>query len=241
MSEVWNLVQAERFAEACEVADRELLGGTENLQLILGNKKLALMALQRYDELLDVCDASIRNDLKIISGTSAIDHIFQGMAHWFSGRVEVALVSWQEARRAKYTDAAGGVGPEMLWYYAGLRCNNPKMQNEAIKKLQKMVKRREALNWPGSGAQFLLGEVSGEQLIGSLSENPIRRIRQLCQAAFYQGVVCLRDGDRQGFRDFMLESRSQGPVSRLEFEFYLASEKFCLNADGRPNGPPPLF
>lgn len=240
MSDVWNLVKAERFVEACEAADRELLEEKLNLQIILGNKKLALMALQRYDEVLAVCEALIRKDLKLGFGTSDSNYTFQGMAHWFSGRVEAALVCWQEARRAQYTDAAGGVGPEVLWYYAGLRCNNPKMQNEALKKLQKKVKRREILNWPGSGAQFLLGQISTEQLIGSLSDNPILRIREQCQAAFYRGVVCLRDGDRQGFLDFMRESRSQGPVSRLEFEFYLASENFCLSADGRPNGPPPL-
>ncbi len=153
-----------------------------------------------------------------------------GMVLWLKGQEQEAASIWynlvQALTKGKivFSDMAGGVqNGALLWFascYEGLR----NYYEPAKKFLEKKVKSPKIRHWPGPIAQYLLKNLSEEELIqaATCNESKILEDRQLCQANFYIGAKALANGDKKRFKESMLESVRTGKRSRIELEYYLA-------------------
>jgi hypothetical protein len=235
MSNVWDLIVAGNFEEACHAADRE---AGESLSILpLRNKVFALLCLWRHQDAVDICEEIIRRQ----QGDTDSDFIFLGVSLWLLRQLKKAITTWESASQTVYTDAAGGIEVPLLLFYAGVRCEDPLLREQADRQLRKLGKRKAAGNWPGPIAHFVLNELSEQQLLEKTSKQPLVRAKQRCQAAFFRGVVRLLNDDQGGFLACMQESVTQGPTSLMQQEYYLANGELQSAAWPGPNEmEPPL-
>ena len=216
MSNVWEFVKVGRYEEACAAADEEY--AQKPSLLVLRNKRFALMSLKRHQEAISLSRQLIENDLY----SSQSDWLFLGAALWLTGRCEDAVGAWREGAKAKYTDAAGGVLSPLALLYASTRLAREDLQLESLAGLRQVAAVNSGRNWPGPIAEFAAGDLTDQELLTVVSQVPILRQKQMCQAKFYIGVMCCRNGSNSHFRKAMTEASSQGSVARSLHEFYLA-------------------
>jgi hypothetical protein len=211
---VWDMIENGDYEGACRAADHEF-AETASLPT-LRNKVLALLCLHRYREAVSlaqlVCDQR--------RGETQTDFLMIGLGCWLEGRRAEAVDAWRGATSAKYTDAAGGVEEHLLTFYAAVRSGNEPLRKKTERRLEAKTKRSRS--WPGPLAEFVVGKLTEQELLSRVSSNPILRIRHICQAEFYIGVMRLARGDEGSFFDSMRRSCSQGSTSLLEMEHHLA-------------------
>jgi hypothetical protein len=227
MTSVWDLIESGDFEGACRLADSEASQTTSVLPL--RNKVFALLALGRHEEVVRLCEEIIRRQ----EGKTDSDFIYLGVAFWLLGQRAKAVATWKSAVNTTYTDAAGGVEVHLLLFYAGVRSADELLRKQAERSLRKLVKRPAAGNWPGPIAHFLLGNLGEDQLNEKMSAQPLVRAKQICQAMFYIGVVRFSEGDGAAFLNCMKTSVSQGPICRMNQEFYLARWELDCGSDPR--------
>jgi len=219
MSSIWDIVKIGKYEEACLAADREF-AETQSLSP-LRNKVFALLCLEKYDEVI-----RLSNDIIIkANGESDGDFVFLGVAHWLLGRYRDAVTVWERATDTKYTDAAGGVGIQLLLFYASVKLQDDKLKACALKQLQTLCKHPTANNWPGPLAGLVLGKLQEADVRSKMSKQPILKARQTCQAAFYIGTMQIASQDMHGYIEHMRESCGQGGACLLEQEYYLARDE----------------
>lgn len=181
--DIWSLIQQGKFEEACEKSDIEF-EKTKNLY-ILRNKVYALFLLQDYDEVINTTKKIIENR----GGETDSDFIFLGIAYWITGNKSLAIQTWRNAEKCKYTDAAGGIELQIILYFASVNLNDLALKKRVLKAIEKKIKSKASVNWPGPLGTFILGQVSKEELLSFISETPILKERQLCQAYFVIAIL----------------------------------------------------
>src|SRR5947199_2811388 len=147
---VWDLIEAGEFSEACAEADREIaaLGYTRSFEK--RNKVIALLKLGNILEAEELC-AKIRETSQF---ENEFDSVFMGVAQWLQNKREAAIASWQRAMRAHFVDAAGGVESRLLLLYAARAEGLGELEKMALTSLKPFSPRAA---WPGPLASFAVG------------------------------------------------------------------------------------
>jgi hypothetical protein len=216
MGNAWDLIKTGEFEQACVAADAEHQHSSSLLPL--RNKVLALLNLDQHAQAVALSDDIIERN----NSDTDSDFIFLGVAHWLQGQNEQAIAAWRRATRTDYTDAAGGVEAPLLLFYAGVRNGMPALRQEAEGILQELLPTTAISNWPGPIAQYVSGQFTESGLREKVSSQPVSNAKQSCQAAFYVGVMHLRDDNVPAFQQRMHEAAAQGPFSLIKQEYYLA-------------------
>jgi len=216
MEDVWDLIKAGRFVEACRAADQEAAEDPSDV-LPLRNKVLALLKLGQHQAAAVLCEEIIRRD----RGESDSDFIFLGVAFWLQGLFDLAVGAWERGLNTKFTDAAGGVEVPLLLRAAGIRTGDAGLTKEAMRLLARFSGDPRRVNWPAPLAGFVLGSLSEAQVRELFSSQPMMRAKHICQSAFHFGIAHLAVGDHRRFVSSMRECCSQGPITLLKQEYYL--------------------
>ena len=217
---VWDLIQQERFDEACIRADDEFQEGGS--LLVLRNKIFALLQLGRLDEAIALSERIIG----LNKGNTDSDFIFLGVARWLQKQHGSAVAAWKAGLHTTYTDAAGGLEIPLLLLFAAIRTQDASLKNETVKLIEKLGKSKKMTNWPGPLGRYMIGRISEEELVASISNQPIVRAKQECQADFYFAVNRLTMGDWVGYRAKLKACISHGAASYVKQELYLARAEF---------------
>lgn len=226
----WELVKAGRYAEAVtafsqEVAERPSQGA-------LNNRGMAYLHLGDFAAALTDFEAAVRLHAEVAAQLTrkmpGCDRSLSGVALWMASRAEEAHEIWHSdvaarlAGESRYGDAAGGVTCGNLLWYAGVRLANQESLKLASNFLKKRLRTKQSAAWPGPAARFLLGSISLEEVLASVTSAPILRERQLCQAHFHFGVRALQQGDESKATLEMQAAYEFGSNSKLECEYYLS-------------------
>jgi len=213
---IWSLVENNDFEKACRKADEEY--GETGYTPTLRNKVCALFHLKRYLEVIELSEKLI----EIEDAQSDVDFINSGIANWILGNESKAIEVWQQAQNCSYKDAAGGIDVQVLLYFASVKTNQEKLKLSAIRAIKKLLKSKQSVNYPGPLGHYLLNDITEYQLIDYITNVPILKERQLCQAQFVSAIKILEAGNVDGYYKKLKECTSYGPASYLEQEYYLA-------------------
>lgn len=158
------------------------------------------------------------------------DMLAIGVTYWIEGDHNQAGQLWFEMTealredRVDYTDAPGGVGAGLLLWFAGARLGIPEWL-EAVARLYRQLSKRNTwggLNgWPGPVAKYFLDAADARAFLAAVSEVPVLRERQLCQANFAIAVRSLQEGRSADYQKLMRKA-AESPWAYLEDEYYLA-------------------
>ena len=207
--DVWGLITSGCFVEACDKADLEY---QETKSIFpLRNKVYALFHLGMYLEALKLLNKII----VLTNGQTDSDYIFSGIAYWLLDNKKDAINTWQQGEKCIYTDAAGGVELQLFLYFAAVSINDEILKALTKKLLQKILKSKNAINFPAPLGRFILGELSESELLSFVVNIPILRERQLCQANFVIAIKKLEIGDQDGYKKKLNDSVSNGASSFL--------------------------
>ncbi len=213
----WDLIEQNRFEEACQVADNEYK--ETNSIVSLRNKVIALLNLKKFSEAINLCNKIIDLD----NGESEIDFKFCGVAYWLLNKHLEAIDVWKKGFKASYTDAAGGVELPLLLIYAAYKLNDSDIEKEAKSILKKIYKTKRAQNWPGPLAGYMLNLIDENEVINTIQENPISlNNKQFCQAKFYFGVKKIKENNEQESKKFFNEILNLKKSCYQKQEYYLA-------------------
>lgn len=217
----WQLIKDGQFSDAVDAYTQQL---TETRTVpSFRNRAIAHLNLGHLD--LAMADFESAEGIGHSRSDGNLKSI--GVVHWLSGRESDAVKAWNEAvnllerNKIQFTDGAGGVqSPSLLWF-AGARLNDARLQKSANHLLKRLLKTRQANNWPGPIGRLLLQRLDAETLRSSVSSVPVLRERELCQAEFYISVQALDGDGRKQYIDG-LRRASDLTAALLENEFYLA-------------------
>jgi hypothetical protein len=213
---VWELIKSDHFEEACIVADEQYLS-TKN-ESILRNKVLALLHLQKYNDVIELCDIIIG----IRNGEADVDFILSGIAFWGLDNESKAIEYWQNGEKSKYADIAGGIDVLLLQYFASIKLNDSKLLLSVKKKIKKLLKNKIATNFYGLLGNYVLDEITENELFSSVTMTNILRERQLCRMDFILGVKALETKNFDLYKRKLIDCVSYGVNSYLERSLYLA-------------------
>jgi len=207
MTDIWDLIFTGRYEEALPALIEEDWSSGHNLGKIF-------LALDRLDE----AEEAFRRTPEETSSHC----VMLGACASIRGCHEDALSLWQKAQEAPYQDAAGGVIPRALCFYASLHLGDARERKAALSSLKSVWKPKRT-GWPVPIAGFLLGKYPEDEFtwheINSPSDLGKRRKVQL---DFWKGVVRLKDGDVLGASNFFSRAYSPNGVGILEVEHFLA-------------------
>jgi hypothetical protein len=213
---VWELIKSNHFEEACIVAD-EQYHLTKDIT-ILNNKVLALLQLQKYSDVIELCDMIIDKT----DGETDVDFILSGIAFWALDNKSKAIEYWKKGEQAKYADIAGGIDVLILQYFASIKLNDGKLLLTVKKKIKKLLKNKIATNFYGLQGNYLLDEITETELYSSVTKTSILRERQLCCLDFVLGIKRLETKDVNLYKKKLTDCISYGVNSYLEYSSYLA-------------------
>jgi hypothetical protein len=214
--DTWELIQSGQFQKACEQADLEYQQGGKVFPL--RNKVYALLLLKRYDEVISLSEVIIRDRKRETDS----DFIACGIAYWMKRDQDKAIEVWLSAETCKYTDAAGGVELQLILYFAGVKIGDEKLRLKSLKRIEKLVKAKVAVNWPGPLGKFLLNQMDANALLAGVPDIPVLKARQLCQFSFVKAFKELEVKNRNGYVSELHTCVSFGPAAYIEQVFYLA-------------------
>lgn len=213
---VWELIKNNHFEEACIVADEQYCL-TNNIS-ILNNKVFALLQLQRYRDVIELCDTIIHKT----DGETDVDFILSGIAFWALQNENKAIEYWEKGEKAKYADIAGGMDVLILQYFASVKLNDDKLLLRVKKKIKKLLKNKIATNFYGLQGNYLLDEITETELYSSVTMTNILRERQLCSLDFVLGIKKLESSNLDLYKKKLTDCISYGANVYLEHFFYLA-------------------
>jgi tetratricopeptide (TPR) repeat protein len=211
----WDLIKLKKFEEAYSFYDNEY--EKHQRKSDLGKRAVASLNLKNYKDALK----GFLELIRLNNGDSDADYIYAGTCYWILGNKAEAINLWKEGLTSTYTDAAGGIEIPATLFFAAISLGNQELLKEAVSLLRKRWKAKSVVNWPGAIAGYLLGKFSEQEVLEAISDHPTLRIREMCQALFYFGIQCLKNGDRKGFISYM-EQCSSSEYGYLEQEYYLA-------------------
>ncbi|MEO6150204.1 MAG: hypothetical protein ABIN95_08065 [Mucilaginibacter sp.] len=216
INDPWVLIQNDEFDSAIEFID-SMFNETQDI-FMLNNKNLALFHLKKYGEALNQSQQliSFRN------GSTSVDFLNLGIANWILGNNTIAIETWLKAQGCIYKDAAGGMDIQVFLYLAGVKSKQNSLKENAIKAIKKLLKSKRATNWPGPIGHYLLNDITEPELISYVSNIPILKERNLCQADFAIAIKSLERGDEQNYYRKLQDCVNLGSKAYLEQMFYLA-------------------
>lgn len=209
----------------------------------LGGRGMAFADLADYDSAL--ADFRTVAALKDPRSRASSEYIIEGVCLWCLGHTADAIVVWEEAARAPFSDAAGGVQPPAMLLYAGTRRHDIQVEKRALfvlrskwrnhlRRLQRSMavptmSTRGGLdytglgNWPGPIVPHLLGLTDRSELYraADLASDPTVKGGRRCQADFYAAVRSLRIGDTDAFQ-MAITRCATSPFGYLQEECHLA-------------------
>ncbi|MGY4538407.1 hypothetical protein ACVW0P_002827 [Mucilaginibacter sp. UYNi724] len=213
---VWSLIEQNKFEDACELADKEY-AETGDL-LTLRNKVYALFHLHKYIDAISLSDKLI----EYRQGDSETDFHFSGIGNWIIGNERQAVADWEQSKKSLYKDAAGGVGTQVFLYFAGIKLGEEKLRFTAIKSIKNILKAKRAINWPGPIGHYLVSDINENELFSYVSDIPILKERQLCQANFVIAIKLLEGKDNHGYYRKLKDAVAYGTSAYVEKLYYLA-------------------
>ncbi len=214
--DAWQLIQRNEFKQACLKADEDY--ATTNSVLHLRNKIYALLHLKAYSEVILLT----KKIIEIRNGETESDFIYQGIGYWLLDEKLKAVEVWSSATKTKYTDAAGGVGLQVLLYFASVVLKKGELKIAVTKALKKLLKFKTAINWPGPLGSYLLDELTEDDLVSRVSAMDILKERQMCQAYFAIAIKELEKGDQKKYLKRLEGCISFGSLASLEPMYYMA-------------------
>ena len=208
--EYYDLMLERKFKEVNDLANSAyLVSGDENDLRVRAN---TYMFLKDYKKAL----ADYLKIIQITKPENKFDgnYIDAGIAYWLLGCKDEAVLAWKDGLKfIKYTSNIVNV-PAVL-FFASVYLKDMKLLNLANSYLKKRWKNRV----PTAG--FLLGEMTKDELLGSVTKQPILRERELCKVYFYIASNCLQKNDFDGYKNYLKECIAvEGRF--LEFEYHLA-------------------
>lgn len=187
--DAWDLIFDGRYEEALPLIEED--GNLHNiglLHLALGNLDRAADALSKTSQV-----------------TSAHGEML-GVCEWLRGNFQEALAHWKEAQNSPAQDAAGGITPPALCYYAAVRLESAEEKKLAVKALRRLWKPNRTA-WPSPIAGFLLGKYPEREFTWQECNLPEPLVeRWTTQLNFWKGVKCLEIQEPQRAQDFFDES-----------------------------------
>lgn len=213
---VWELITSNHFEEACIVADEQYHLTKDTT--ILNNKVFALLQLQKYSDVIELCDMIIAKT----NGETDVDFILSGIAFWALDNQSEAIEYWKKGEKAKYADIAGGIDVLILQYFASIKLNDDKLLSTVKKKIKKLLKNKIATNFYGLLGNYLLDEITEIELYSSVTMTNILKERQLCCLDFVIGIKRLETKDFDLYKKKLTDCMSYGVDSYLEYSLYLA-------------------
>jgi hypothetical protein len=158
-----------------------------------------------------------------------------GAAQWCMDQPAPAVDTWQAGLNAEYTDAAGlGVRLPLLLFAASILKSEVSLRKEAEATLREKATDLRAGYWPGVLTRFVLGRVSAEEALGSISlSETLGREHVLWWLRFYGHLLELDSGilTKAEFAALMriLTDTSQPSFSDLDyFLTVLWTEEFFI-------------
>lgn len=177
-------------------------------------------------------DSAISFYRKSFERNRGIQNTRLGALLWLTGEREAACKHWlneitriHNGREITHTDGAGGVlVPALLWW-ASAHEGLEEFEKPAIVELKKRwkTKRAQASHWPGPIANYILGGISDEELLGCTSwwSRPTTVQLSIGQAWFYISGKSLRSGGHERYIvDLKLATSTE--VEFVEEEWFLA-------------------
>jgi lipoprotein NlpI len=220
----WEQLKSGQYAEAVSNFSEEIRISPSTP--VFNNRGMAYLHLGDYAAAL--ADFRSANALSSSASDTVCDGNMCGVALWMAGRAEEAVATWLAGVEAslagtvRYGDAAGGVTIGNLLLFAGVRLDDKNAVALATRFLRKRLRTKQSAAWPGPVSRYLLGIVSESDMLAAVSDVPILRERELCQARFYVGVHAFSLGERAAYSEAMHEACDLGRVAKLEAEYYLA-------------------
>jgi tetratricopeptide (TPR) repeat protein len=222
--DTWDLIKTGRYSEAVELLTDELRKQAQ--PYLYSNRGIAYLNLQQFDHAREDFEAA--EETSASRGDSYRLHV--SAVQWLQGFETEAAETWEAVVRdldngeIVYTDAAGGVeAPALLWF-AGVRLDQPELCNAATKSLRKTLRSKRATSWPGVIGQLVLRRGVASDGQSAVSNVPILRERQLCQAEFYIAWSACHDGRYEDWRR-ALSQCARLDVALLEEELYLSKHE----------------
>jgi lipoprotein NlpI len=225
----WELLKNEQYSEAAAAFSDEIR--TSPSTSAYNNRGMAHLHLGDFDAAL--ADFRSADTISSASLHTVCDGEMCGVASWMAGREREAVETWSAGVQAslagtvRYGDAAGGVTIGNLLLFGGVRLDDENAVVLATRLLRKRLRTKQSTAWPGPASRYLLGLVSEPEMLAAVSDVPILRERQMCQARFYVGVRALSVGDKAIYLDAMHEAWQFGRVAKLGAEYYLAHYEEC--------------
>lgn len=211
----WSLVEARDWGAAL-AAYTERLNNTQN-QEDRFNRALVLLNMRRLQEALSDFEQCL--SLKRANGANAYEMI--GTINWLMGLKREAVEWWRSSLKSDPPRWHQIARSPALLVFAGVTLNAEWLVTDGLRRLKGLWKPGHHPRWPGILPGIYLGEVSADRPEMYVSDLPVIRERQLCQAFFHTGVIALRNGNRPlAIKRFRQAADLQGAV--LEAEFYLA-------------------
>jgi hypothetical protein len=223
MSELtgWDLVQTGDFDGAIKRLQEEC-----SLRPSLGNRNNLGHAYLCKGDL--AAAKTVFGDVKRDRPDSAGAFEWAGVVDWISGDQAAAVSDWQSSLNCQYQDAARGVGPLLLLYFASVRQQDKPGLRKTLDLLEERLNGPWSGNWPGPVGRFVLGLISEQQLRDHITGyvEGLQR-RRSCQALFYAGVLALRDGNPQRFAESVKAFTGQRDWI-FEREWHLANHEWKI-------------
>ncbi|MHB1044152.1 MAG: hypothetical protein ACYC0Q_15125 [Eubacteriales bacterium] len=234
MMNKFQLILDGKIDEALALYTRDIENDFSSVTLI--GRGRAYLYLNELDKALADFEmaAKIREQVNLGPTDGHLQMI--GVTLWLKGKEQEAADVWNRlvqdhlADKIEYSDRAGGVeSGNLLWYAASFeKFRNYRKQAEKL--LKKKSKHERIKYWPGPVAQYLLGNMSEDDLILTARKSN-REKRYLCEAYFYIGARALSKGDKKHFRKAMADSVATGPPNYVENEFYLARYELARTSE----------
>ncbi len=220
----WEQLRCGEYSEAITGFSEEISRAASTGAF--NNRGMAHLHLGDYD--LALADFKAANALSNAVLQTVSDGKMCGVALWMAGRKQEAVATWLAgaeasiAGKVRYGDAAGGVTIGNLLLFAGIRYEDENAVAVATRLLRKRLRTKQSTAWPGPASRYVLGIGTESEMLSAISQVPVLRGRQLCQARFYIGVHAFSMGDKAGYYQAMHEAFELGRVAKLEAEYYLA-------------------
>jgi tetratricopeptide (TPR) repeat protein len=244
-SSLHGLLQARRFEEAIAQSQALLAVDPDDLAAtsVLGK---AFRSTGNYLDALSCFERLYADDVARRPGARS-RLIDISVLHWLLGNKSEATEMMYRAcadvlnRTSHLTDTAGGVTQGLLLHYMSGELGASEDEkyalgyiNKRVARLERILRRRERLNWPAPIGQYILGEATFDDLFlvveGRSMEEKFERARlsntdsrKLVQILFYGAVAEFKAGSGARAEELLQACLSfDGPL--VVHELYLARE-----------------
>jgi len=201
---VWPLLRAgkaeqEQGLELCRQAYARDQSASYIMQL-----GIAYLWLKQYAQAWEFFSSIIAQ--KAPRGTSNKSDSFYGMAgvaKWCLGERRDAIAEWVLGLKAERVRIGGAQIP-LLLYFASVIC--PELYDHAAARKLMLEKTKDALiqSWPGPIVQWILGQITGGELLRHCQGRHERDLRHnLWEAEFYRSLMRFERSKISDFREAM--------------------------------------